>query len=387
MTSTPDVPGEGSSTRGGTGAGPDGAAARGAGGTVRVGTRGSTLALTQSGHVADALVGSGVLGDRTVELTRVRTEGDVTTAPLSSLGGTGVFVTALRDALLSGVCDLAVHSLKDLPTAPADGLVVAAVPVRADHRDALCARDGLTLETLPRGARVGTGSPRRAAQLRATRPDLEVVDIRGNVGTRLGRVPGLGESADAPGDLDAVVLAAAGLARLGRLDAATELLEPDVMAPAPGQGALAVECRAQALDDGPDADPQLAAALAALDHLPTRLAVTAERELLAALEAGCAAPIGARGHIDPDGHLTLDAVVARVDGGAVLRASGSIRLPELPELGLPAHPTSRPPHDDAPPPTTEELLDAARRLGRSVAEQMLADGAADLAPVGPAGSR
>ncbi|MBC7291311.1 MAG: hydroxymethylbilane synthase, partial [Actinotalea sp.] len=173
---------------------------------VRVGTRGSALALTQTGHVADALVGTGALGDRAVELTRVRTEGDVSRAPLASLGGTGVFVTALRDALLSGVCDVAVHSLKDLPTAPAEGLVVAAVPGRANHRDALCARDGLTLEALPHGARVGTGSPRRAAQLRAARPDLEIVDIRGNVDTRLGRVPGLGERADAPGDLDAVVL-------------------------------------------------------------------------------------------------------------------------------------------------------------------------------------
>lgn len=385
MTRTPDAPGRTSST----GAGADAAAGPGDGGAVRVGTRGSALALTQSGHVADALVSTGALGERAVELTRVRTEGDVTTAPLSSLGGTGVFVTALRDALLTGRCDVAVHSLKDLPTAPADGLVVAAVPVRANHRDALCARDGLTIDTLPHGARVGTGSPRRAAQLLAARPDLEVVDIRGNVDTRLGRVPGLGERADAPGDLDAVVLAAAGLARLGRLGAATELFEPDVMAPAPGQGALAVECRAAALGDGPDADPQLAAALAALDHLPTRLAVTAERELLAALEAGCAAPIGALGHIDPDGHLTLDAVVARVDGGAVLRAAGSVRLPDLPELGLPVHPvtTFRPPPDDTPPPTTEELLEAARRLGRSVAEQMLEDGAADLAPVGPAAGR
>lgn len=355
--------------------------------TVRVGTRGSALALTQTGHVADALVGTGALGDRPVALTRVRTEGDVSRASLTTLGGTGVFVAALRDALLAGTCDVAVHSLKDLPTAPADGLVVAAVPVRADHRDALCARDGLTLETLPHGARVGTGSPRRAAQLRATRPDLEVLDIRGNVDTRLGRVPGLGERADAPGDLDAVVLAAAGLARLGRLDAATELFDGTVMAPAPGQGALAVECRAEALGDGPAADPELAAALAALDHLPTRLAVTAERELLTALEAGCAAPIGALGHIDPDGHLTLDAVVARADGGATLRASASVRLPDSAALGIPAHPVVRAAHDDAPEPTVEELVAAARRLGRSVAEQMLADGAADLAPLGPDGRR
>lgn len=351
---------------------------------VRVGTRGSTLALTQTGHVADALVGTGALGGRAVELVRVRTEGDVLRGSLAALGGAGVFVAALREALLDGRCDVAVHSLKDLPTAPADGLVVAAVPQRVDHRDALCARDGLTLATLPEGARVGTGSPRRAAQLLGTRPDLEVVDIRGNVGTRLGRVPGLG---DGPGDLDAVVLAAAGLTRLGRVDVASELLDPAVMAPAPGQGALAVECRTATLAG----DPGLAAAFHAVDHLPTRLAVTAERELLTALEAGCAAPVGASGHVDEDGHLTLDVVVSRVDGTAHLRTSASVRLPESVLQDRPG--TGRPdlavvgrfadlvvPEDPA---VVEELVDLARSLGRRVAEQMLADGAADLAPIGP----
>ncbi|WP_019135532.1 hydroxymethylbilane synthase, partial [Cellulomonas massiliensis] len=177
---------------------------------VRIGTRASALALTQTGHVADALAR---LGGFDVETVRVRTDGDRLTGSLTSLGGTGVFVTALREALLDGRCDVAVHSLKDLPTADPVGLTLGAVPPREDPRDALCARDGLTLATLPPGARVGTGSPRRAAQLLAARPDLDVVDIRGNVDTRLGRV--------APGDLDAVVLARAGLARLGRLDAVT----------------------------------------------------------------------------------------------------------------------------------------------------------------------
>jgi hydroxymethylbilane synthase len=325
--------------------------------TVRVGTRASTLALTQTGMVADALTGSlpgslpGTAELRT-ELVRITTEGDRLTGSLVALGGTGVFVTALREALLDGRCDVAVHSLKDLPSAPADGLVIAAVPEREDPRDALCARDGLTLATLPAGARVGTGSPRRGAQLRAARPDLVVVDIRGNVDTRLRRV--------APGDLDAVVLARAGLARLGRLDAVTDVLQPATMAPAPGQGALAVEVRADAVADG--ATP-LARALAALDHLPSRLAVTAERALLARLEAGCAAPIGAHGRLDGD-VLRLDVVVLRVDGSGALRRSVSVDLASAGDV--PAR------------------LVAAERLGTRAAEELLAGGAADLAELGAA---
>lgn len=336
---------------------------------VRIGTRASALALTQTGHVADALAD---LADLAVETVRVRTQGDRVRASLASLGGTGVFVTALRDALLDGRCDVAVHSLKDLPTGPADGLVVAAVPPRADARDALCARDGLTLATLPAGARIGTGSPRRAAQLRALRPDVDVVDIRGNVGTRLGRVRGLdattvatgsqvgpdaphpGVATDAPrGDLDAVVLAAAGLGRLGRLDAVTEWFAPDVLAPAPGQGALAVEVRtADAAADTP-----LAHALRALDDPPTRRAVVAERAVLARLEAGCAAPVGAWGRVDDaTGALALDAVVAAVDGSRVLRLAARGAA-----------------DDDA----------AADALGRQLAEDLLAAGADRLAPLGP----
>ncbi len=332
---------------------------------VRVGTRASVLALTQTGHVADALAD---LADLTVETVRVRTEGDRVSAPLASLGGTGVFVTALRDALLEERCDVAVHSLKDLPTADADGLTVAAVPVRQDPRDALCARDGLTLATLPPGAKVGTGSPRRAAQLRAQRPDLEVVDIRGNVDTRLRRVrgavpvegaapaptatPAVSTTSGSPvGDLDAVVLAAAGLARLGRLDAATELFAPDVLLPAPGQGALAVEVRAaDATGDAP-----LAQALRALDDVPTRRAVVAERAVLARLEAGCAAPVGAWGVLGADGTLTLDATVVAGDGARSLRRR-----------------TSGPVRSD----------DDARALGRALAEELLDAGAADLAPLG-----
>ncbi|RYV51123.1 hydroxymethylbilane synthase [Pengzhenrongella frigida] len=330
---------------------------------VTVGTRASALALTQTQMVADQLAAG---TDLAVELVRITTEGDRLTGSLVNLGGTGVFVTALRDALLDGRCDVAVHSLKDLPTAHAPGLVIAAVPLRQDPRDALCARDGLTLADLPPGARVGTGSPRRAAQLLLARPDLVVVEIRGNVDTRLHRV--------APGDLDAVVLAAAGLARLGRLDAVSELLDPAVMSPAPGQGALAVEARAA---DVADAGSPLALALAALDHAPTRLAVTAERALLARLEAGCAAPVGT--HARLDGHsLALDAVVCRPDGTAALRRT----------LTTPLHAESDPAragaHAAADPSGEQERLRAAARLGTDLADLLLADGAGELADLGPA---
>jgi len=314
---------------------------------VRIGTRASALALTQTGHVADALAAA---ADLAVETVRVRTDGDRLTGSLSSLGGTGVFVTALRDALLDGRCDVAVHSLKDLPTGDADGLVLGAVPVREDPRDALCARDGLTLAQLPEGASVGTGSPRRAAQLLAARPDLHVVDIRGNVDTRLGRVAG----SSGPGDLDAVVLARAGLARLGRLEAVTDLFVEATMLPAPGQGALAIEVRA-------DLDPssELAGALALLHHEPTHLAVVAERALLGRLEAGCAAPIGAIGVLAGD-QLSLEAVVVRTDGTQSLRRTATTTLGDDP-------------------------VAAARALGADLATTLLADGAAHLADLGVTG--
>lgn len=286
--------------------------------TLRLGTRRSALATTQSGHVADALRAAG----HEVELVEIVTEGDTNRASLASMGGTGVFATALRDAMRAGEVDLAVHSLKDLPTAPAPGLTVAAVPARVDPRDALCARDGLTLGELGEGALVGTGSPRRRAQLEALGLGLRFRDIRGNLGTRLAMV--------GPGDdeLDAVVLAAAGLTRLGMLDRVTEVLDPIQMLPAPGQGALAVECRAD--------DEAVLAALRPLDHADTHAAVTAERAILAELEAGCAAPIGALAEVvdDEDGPvISLRAVVAATDGSGDLRRSITGPLGEAEDLG------------------------------------------------------
>lgn len=273
---------------------------------MRLGTRGSALALTQSGHVADALRALGA----EVVLHRVVTRGDVDQAAIAQMGGTGVFVTALREALLRGECDLAVHSFKDLPTAPAPGLVVAAVPPRQDPRDVLVASGGRTLGELPAGARIGTGSPRRAAQLKALGLGHEVVPVRGNVDTRLGLV--------ASGTLDAVVLARAGLARLGRLEEATEVLDPLLLLPAPAQGALAVECREQ--------DTALRALLAQLDHADTRTAVAAERALLGALEAGCTAPVGALAEVaegDDGDEVFLRALVLAPDGTDALRLSAT----------------------------------------------------------------
>src|SRR5271169_5267482 len=232
------------------------------------------MAIAQSRQVADMITER---TGRPVEIVGVTTLGDVSRAQLTQIGGTGVFVSALREALLGGEVDLAVHSLKDLPAGAAPGIALAAVPPRDDPRDALVARDGAKLADLPAGARIGTGSPRRAAQLRALRGDLTCVPIRGNAGTRLAKVR--------DGELDAVVLAYAGLARIGHTDLASEIFEPDSMVPSPGQGALAVECRAD--------DAELTGLLATIDHQQSRAAVTAERGLLAALEAGCSAPVGA----------------------------------------------------------------------------------------------
>lgn len=287
-------------------------------GTLRLGTRRSALALAQSGTVAAALRAAGY----DVELVEVVTEGDRSAAAVAQLGGTGVFVTELRRRLLDHDIDLAVHSLKDLPTAPADSLVIAATPRRADPRDALVARDGLSLAELPVGARVGTGSPRRTAQIRALGLGLDVVALRGNVDTRLRRV--------ADGELDAVVVAAAGLARLDRLSAATELLDPGQMLPAPGQGALAVECRA-----GDDAVVQ--ALRENLDDAATRGAVTAERTLLGDLEAGCTAPVGALADVatGDDGleEIYLRAVVADLAGIRTVRLSATGALDDSEGVG------------------------------------------------------
>lgn len=275
---------------------------------LRVGTRASLLARTQSGQVADALRAA---LDREVILVDVTTEGDISDAPLVAFGGVGVFVSALREALLRGDVDVAVHSLKDVPTSPQDGVRLAAVPLREDPRDAVIARDGLTLAELPDGSKVGTGSPRRAAQLAALGLGLEIVAIRGNVETRIGKVTS--------GELDAVILARAGLVRLGRLDQVTEVLDPLQMLPAPGQGALAVECRTE--------DEFLADQVRlALDDVHTRAAVTAERSVLAGLEAGCTAPVGALAEIaeGEDGdELWVRAIALSYDGGVVVRKSAT----------------------------------------------------------------
>jgi hydroxymethylbilane synthase len=275
---------------------------------LRIGTRASLLARTQSGTVADAL--REALGRETV-LVDVATEGDLTDAPLAAMGGAGVFVSALREALLRKDVDVAVHSLKDLPTDPHEAIALAAVPTREDPRDVVVARDGLTLGELPPGSRVGTGSPRRAAQLAALGLGLDVVGVRGNVDTRIGKV--------ASGELDAVVLARAGLARIGRLDEATEVLDPLQMLPAPGQGALAVECRATD-------DVLVDQVHRALDDPRTRAAVSAERAVLNTLEAGCTAPVGALAEIvegDDGEELWVRAVALTHDGAAAVRRSAT----------------------------------------------------------------
>ena len=290
---------------------------RAAGRQLRLGTRGSALALAQSGGIAATVIAE--LG-RPVELVSVQTAGDLSSAAIAQIGGTGVFVTALRDALLAGEVDFAVHSYKDLPTAAADGLVIAAVPLRQDPRDVLVARDGLTLAELPAGARIGTGSPRRTAQILGLGLGHEVVPIRGNVDTRIGKVRA--------GELDGVVLARAGLARLGRLGDATEVIDPLTMLPAPAQGALAIECRAD--------DAALIALLSRLDHADTRTAITAERAMLGALEAGCTAPVGALAQVaegDDGDEIYLRGLVAAVDGTDAVRLSATGPTSEAAEVG------------------------------------------------------
>lgn len=296
--------------------------------------------MAQTGMVADQIARA---SGREVELVQITTVGDTSRESLASLGGTGVFASALRVALLADECDLVVHSLKDLPTSPAPGLRVGATPKRADARDVLVARDGLTLQGLPDGARVGTGSPRRAAQLRAARSGLEVVDIRGNVDTRVGRVTA--------GDLDAVVLAAAGLTRLGRLDLVSQFFELSDWPTAPGQGALAVEVRestTRELDD----------VLRTIDHATTRLTAGAERSVLSRLEAGCAAPVGATAVIDAS-LLLVTATVLSPDGSDSLTASHAGVLE-----GSPAE---------------RDVL--AAELGARVADELLELGAAEFAPL------
>ncbi len=266
--------------------------------SIRIGTRGSALAVAQARLVGEALAAA---TGRGFELVRIRTTGDVDRAPLARIGGTGVFVTAVREALVDGRVDIAVHSFKDLPTAEDARVALAAVPTRQDPADVLCAAGHLALPELPPTARIGTGSPRRAAQLRRLRPDVEPVAIRGNADTRLAAV--------ADGKVDAVVLARAGLARLGRLDAITQVFDPAQMLPAPAQGALAVECRAD--------DAATAVIVAPIDDAASRQAALAERAVLAGLQAGCSAPVGALATIT-DGTLTLRARVISDDGRNLL---------------------------------------------------------------------
>jgi len=283
---------------------------------LRLGTRGSALALAQSQLVADAVTAaSGV----PVDLVEIVTPGDRSAAPVQRLG-VGVFVSALRDALLAKEIDFAVHSYKDLPTAPAEGLVIAAVPLRADPRDALVARADATLADLGTGARIGTGAVRRIAQLHAARRGWEPVPIRGNVDTRLRKV--------ADGELDAVILARAGIARLGRADEITETLDPLVMLPAPAQGALAVECR---IDDAETIEK-----LALLDDEYSRAAVVAERALLATLEAGCSAPVAALAEVaegDDGPEIYLRGAVFSPDGTNTIRLSRTGTLADPAEVG------------------------------------------------------
>jgi hydroxymethylbilane synthase len=292
--------------------------------TIRIGTRGSALAVAQTGTIAAALEQAGAQ----VSIVRISTPGDLSSAPIPRIG-VGVFTSALREALLTNQIDVIVHSYKDLPTAPEPGIVLAAVPPRADPRDALIARDGLTLGELPPGSRVGTGSPRRTAQLRALGLGLEIVPIRGNIDTRMRKV--------ADGELDAVVLARAGLVRIGRGDEITETLDPIQMLPAPAQGALAVECRV----DDVDIEHLLRSTV---DDEATRFAVTAERALLAALEAGCSAPVGALAEVvedlDTDGavieRISLRGTAAADFGSDVvemLRASALAEKHQAEELG------------------------------------------------------
>jgi hydroxymethylbilane synthase len=307
---------------------------------LRLGSRRSPMAIAQSGDVARLITER---TGRPVQIVGMTSYGDVSKEHLTQIGGTGVFVSSLRESLLRGSVDFAVHSLKDLPTASPGGITLAAIPERDDPRDALVARDGAKLADLPAGGRIGTGSPRRAAQLALLRADITCVPIRGNVNTRLARVR--------DGELDAVVLAYAGLARIGSADLVTEIFETDEMLPAPGQGALAVECRT--------GDQWLIDLLGGVDHPATRTAVSAERSQLAALEAGCSAPVGAYATGRGDTRLRLDGVVL----GGVDESPGSEMI-VVRDHG----------ESDATDP---------QGLGRDLARRMLARGAARLVGAPP----
>jgi len=281
--------------------------------TIRLGTRSSPLARWQADWVAAQLQASGVA----VQMVHITTQGDVKAGPLGQIGGQGLFTKEIQRSLLSGAVDLAVHSLKDLPTAPVEGLTLAAVPPREKTSDVLVGRTAKRLEDLAPGARVGTGSPRRQAQLRHYRPDLELLDIRGNVDSRLRKLD--------EGQYDAIILAEAGLSRLGLAERITQVIPPEIMLPAVGQGALGLETRA---DDAPTR-----AALEPLNHLPTHQAVLAERTVLSALRAGCLAPVGVWARIGENGQLQLDAVVLSDDGKQRVFASGAADPSDAISLG------------------------------------------------------
>jgi len=282
---------------------------------IRIGTRRSALALWQAHHVADLLRAQEP--GLEVVLHELTTQGDqILDRPLASVGGKGLFVKEIEASLLRGEIDLAVHSLKDLPAALPPGLCIGAVPARGDPRDAVCSPAFRTLAQLPHGARVGTSSLRRASQLLALRPDLQIVSVRGNVQTRLSKLESEG--------LAAVVLAHAGLLRLGLGDSATQVLEPSAMLPAVGQGALAIEQR--------EGDASVTARVAKLEDAATRVAVEAERAFLAALEGGCQVPLAAfaelRGEL-----LHLRGLVGAPDGTVMLREEGELPVPDAAALG------------------------------------------------------
>lgn len=288
--------------------------------TLRIATRASELALIQARQVAAAL--RQALGCAT-ELLPIRTKGDERPGPLAGAGGKGLFVAEIERALLAGRADLAVHSAKDLPAAPTPGLVLAAALRRADPRDALVARSGVlsgarpgeSLAALPPGARIGTGSPRRAAQLRALRPDLEITPLRGNVDTRLRRLD--------EGRFDALLLACAGLDRLGQAGRIAERLAPGQMLPAPGQGTLAVAARA---------DAPLAGALRAIEDGASRACLRAERAFVAEIAGDCHTPIAALAELSPGG-LRLRGLLASPDGAQIARAECSAPLAEAAAAG------------------------------------------------------
>ncbi len=281
--------------------------------TIRIGTRASQLAMWQAEWVAAALARHG----HSVELVQIATRGDISTASLSQVGGQGLFTKEIQRELLSGQVDLAVHSLKDLPTIPIEGLLLAAVPKRETTDDCLISRSGATFEQLSAGAKIGTGSARRGAQLLAWRPDIEISDIRGNVDSRMRKL--------AEGQYDAIILAAAGLTRLNLASRVTEVLSPARMLPAIGQGALGLECRQE--------DATTRAAVAALNDPHSLAAVTAERSLLFHLLAGCLAPVAGLGRVKADGSLELSGAVFSLDGKQGVRGTVSGDIQQAASLG------------------------------------------------------